>query len=1286
MAKQKKLYCPDFINIKYRNKKRYSKDESDMTVYPTFNYSNIRDAVIIGGEVAYWWNGDEWVDTSDRDHKDPSTFYDGPDLISYMKMLVLEKVHDLEEQFPDRTIGYSDPNDSESKVVDRFDKYCRQVATYKPIFDMHVMFKNDTVDREDFSTRRLPFQPADEPTPAFDEILDTLYEPIEQDKILWFLGNVLSSETMKIQKFLYFYGGGGSGKGTILNIYRDILEGYANTINLGNITGGNDFGTGNLLQTPMLIDSDADLRHIQNDTDLLKITSHEPIYINAKYMIPYEMAFNGIIVAASNQEYQVRDVNAGINRRAVVVRPSGGHIEGSRYNQLMSQVKFEFAGIAYRAMKRYKDLGRYAYDSYIDTEMLQRTNLMFNFVRTNWMAFYKGTTLKKASEMYKQFLEDNNLNTTGYKQVIRRAFDSYFETFSDEKRIDGVKVYNVFEGFKWDVVFPDEMPEDVKKIKDSTWLSDMHTGGESKLDELEQNCVAQYANDNGTPKTSWDKVTTTLHDIDTTKIHYVQIPENHIVIDFDLQNDDGEKDLEANIAAASKFPPTYAETSKSKKGLHLHYIYDGDPSELESKYADHIEIKVFKGKTALRRKLTLHNDLDVAHISSGLPLRKENNMYQDVDHIVKNEKQLRSMIEKNLRKEYHDSTAPSIDFIDKLLKEAQEQGVEYDMRDLRNAVMSFAMQSTHQAQKCVKLVNKMKFTNTNDDLEPVAKQEFYDDKQLVFFDIEVYKNLFLVCWKRYGEDKIMVWYNPTPEQIESLTSQPLVGFNNRRYDNHILYARLLGQGEQELFQQSQAIVNNSVNATYAAAYALAYADIYDYNSKKQSLKKWEIEMGMTHDEFEFPWDQPLAKENWERAAEYCSNDVKATEALFKYTYADYKARCILAQLSGLPVSSTTNQQSARFLFGNDKRPQDKFVYTDLAKTFPGYKFEKGVSTYRGEEVGEGGYVYANPGVYKHTAEIDVASMHPSSLIALNYFGPYTERFKELKDTRILIKHKDFKAAENAFNGVLKPFLKDPEQASGLAQAMKIVINSVYGMTAAKFDNPFRHPKNIDNIIAKRGALFMVDLKHAVQEQGYTVVHIKTDSIKIANVDDKITKFVIEFGKKYGYNFEVEHIFDKMALVNKAVLIGHVEDNDKWGKESNTWEAIGAEFAEPYTFKTLFSHEQITSNDFAITKQVKKGTIYIDDEFIGKVAQIYASVTGGQCKRHTDDGKESFVSGTKGFKWKKFSAYTSEKDVDMDYYDLQVKAAINDICEVGNILDLLDQKDIPTRFSNEILPF
>ena len=90
-----------------------------------------------------------------------------------------------------------------------------------------------------------------------------------------------------------------------------------------------------------------------------------------------------------------------------------------------------------------------------------------------------------------------------------------------------------------------------------------------------------------------------------------------------------------------------------------------------------------------------------------------------------------------------------------------------------------------------------------------------------------------------------------------------------------------------------------------------------------------------------------------------------------------------------------------------------------------------------------------------------------------------------------------------FDGKLAKYLDDPGKAKALAQALKIAINSVYGLTAAKFDNAFRNPLNIDNIVAKRGALFMIDLRHAVEEQGYKVIHIKTDSIKIENPDDYI---------------------------------------------------------------------------------------------------------------------------------------------------------------------------------------
>ena len=58
---------------------------------------------------------------------------------------------------------------------------------------------------------------------------------------------------------------------------------------------------------------------------------------------------------------------------------------------------------------------------------------------------------------------------------------------------------------------------------------------------------------------------------------YVKLPSNHIVIDFDLKDDNGEKSLERNLEEASKWPETYGELSKSENGIHLHYIYSGDP-------------------------------------------------------------------------------------------------------------------------------------------------------------------------------------------------------------------------------------------------------------------------------------------------------------------------------------------------------------------------------------------------------------------------------------------------------------------------------------------------------------------------------------------------------------------------------------------------------------------------------------------------------------------------------------------------------------------------------------
>lgn len=48
---------------------------------------------------------------------------------------------------------------------------------------------------------------------------------------------------------------------------------------------------------------------------------------------------------------------------------------------------------------------------------------------------------------------------------------------------------------------------------------------------------------------------------------------------------------------------------------------------------------------------------------------------------------------------------------------------------------------------------------------------------------------------------------------------------------------ILGYSNQALYDLSQKLVGNSRNATFLKAYSISYADVYDFTSVKQSLKK-----------------------------------------------------------------------------------------------------------------------------------------------------------------------------------------------------------------------------------------------------------------------------------------------------------------------------------------------------------------------------------------------------------------------------------------------------------------
>lgn len=1260
----------DFLDVSV--KKFTSNNRTvDYEVSPDFIFGDAKDLVVKGSKFYAYWNGSFW------DTKQKNLFYD-------IDSLLWRKARELEDGRPGLRIDVKEIRKASAGKFRLFADFCKACEASDISFNQKVLFADHKMQRRDYATTQLTYSPQEGEATAFKELIGTLYLPKELDKILWFMGALFTNKMYKIEKFMYLYGSKGSGKGTVLKIFRMLFEDYCGTIDLKLLTSADQFATGQIQEVPLLIDEDTDISHIYNDTPLLKLTSHETISVNKKFKEPYDVKFIGLLITASNQRYKVRNVDSGITRRAIVVNPSGQKVSHTRYNQLMSQIKYELPYIAHMAISRFEELGFDYYDDYFDVDMAEQTDHIFDFIRSNAIHMQNGITLKQISELYREYLEDMGWKTDGYKATIKREALRYFDTMLKDSHVDGTRVNNYFKGFRWNIAFPEGVVGTTKAddtVVPDNWLEFNHHN--EVFNKLAAEYPAQPALRNGNPSEKWDNVVTKLSDIQTNKLHWVKVPLNHVILDFDLKDENGNKNLELNKEAASKFPPTYAEVSKSGQGIHLHYIYDGNVNELDNLVEKNIEIKVYRGKSSLRRIDKASNNLQLSHISSGLPLKekKDREMYDQIKEITYTEKTLRKFVKRQLgmiegKEPSHPNTKPTIDFIAHEIQKAADMGLEYDITDLRHAVFMRAIRSTNNKDYCLAVFQKIPWSTMRDDDGATEAKltnftKIYPKEELVFFDIEVYPNLFVVVWKKYHDDEFTKWINPTPDQIEYLMSFPLVGFNNRRYDNHILYARLLGATNMELFTQSHRIINekNAKSGMYAAAYELSYTDIYEYSQKKQSLKRWEVDLGIKHVEMEIPWDKPVPDELVPVVVDYCVNDVDATEKLFDAIYADYVAREILATIAKGSMNATNNQLTAKFIFGDDPRPQDKFNYVHLAKIFPGYKYEFGKSYYRGYETGEGGFVYAEPGVYSNIALLDVESMHPNSLVNMNYFGPYTKRYADLLKVRVLLKHNKIDEVKQMFDGVLAPFLDNPEYLKPLVTALKIVINSVYGMTSAKFDNKFKHPDNVDNIVAKRGALFMVDLKFAIEEQGYKVCHIKTDSVKVPNADEKIIQFVHDFGKqeKYNYKFEHEHTYKRMALINNAVYIAQLEDD--------SWSPVGAEYANTYLLKRVWTKEELVDRDFFITKQ-SKGHIYLGDEFVGKVGSIYASKTGAECMWTDDDENFKSVTGTKGYLFKQTDKFDIE-DVDFSYYDKVAIDGLKKIMKVGDITKVVD--DMPKDY-------
>ena len=213
---------------------------------------------------------------------------------------------------------------------------------------------------------------------------------------------------------------------------------------------------------------------------------------------------------------------------------------------------------------------------------------------------------------------------------------------------------------------------------------------------------------------------------------------------------------------------------------------------------------------------------------------------------------------------------------------------------------------------------------------------------------------------------------------------------------------------------------------------------------------------------------------------------------------------------------------------------------------------------------------------------------------------------------------------------------------------------------------------------------MINLKHEIQKRGFTVAHIKTDSIKIPEATPEIIQFVMDYGKEYGYTFEHEATYEKMCLVNDAVYIAKYQTDpdvhEECDIEDNGWTATGKQFAVPYVFKTLFSRKPIEFKDLCVTNSVTSA-LYLDTgteeerelQFIGKVGLFCPMKTKGglllrEGKDKNDNVKYDSAVGAKGYRWQEAEVVKTlgfEDDIDVTYFQKQVNDALDAIGKYGD---------------------
>ena len=488
----------DFLMISTRSGKR-----GVIEIYPKFIIKKSNDLMIRGGDFYAIWIDERGIWSTDEQ--------DAVDLIDRE----LDQYAEENRKRFDGTVRVLHMWDAETGMIDTWHKYCqKQMKDQFHMLDEKLIFSNTKAGKRDYASKSLPYPLEPGETPAWDKLVSTLYSPEERHKIEWSIGAIVSGESKRIQKFLVFYGAVGTGKSTIINVIQQLFEGYYTSFNAKDLgSSSNAFALEAFRSNPLVaIQHDGDLSRIEDNTRINSLVSHEMMTVNEKFRSAYSNRFKAFLIMGTNKPVKITDAKSGIIRRLIDVTPTGDKVPPAEYRTLTKQIPFELGGIAYHCQEVYLEDPDY-YDDYIPISMMGASNDFYNFVVDSYHVFKKedGVSLKSAWEMYKTYCDDAKVPYPVSRMIFKEELKNYFRSYEERFSLgDGSRVRNYYSGFRTEK-FEEQAPEEKPVAeKPSHPIINFVEGQASAFDRDCADCLAQYANDEGTPRRKWEKVTTKL--------------------------------------------------------------------------------------------------------------------------------------------------------------------------------------------------------------------------------------------------------------------------------------------------------------------------------------------------------------------------------------------------------------------------------------------------------------------------------------------------------------------------------------------------------------------------------------------------------------------------------------------------------------------------------------------------------------------------------------------------------------------------------------------------------